>query len=108
MKKDNACPSPQDETPEIWTINFDLDTNNPSFKDTHYSTIHNFLKQHHFKYRQHSGDISTRKMLSYKVIRTLDALYAMPHKIGSSYFDMRRKSLITENKTCKGEINYDS
>lgn len=66
----------ENEIPRIWTINFDLDTKSSFYDYSHYSTIHDFLKQQHFEYRQHSGDISTCEMTSSKIICTLDDLYA--------------------------------
>lgn len=60
---------------QTWTINFDLDTQNPCYDYNHYETIHNFLKENDFTYRQHSGDISVCEMDIEQVIDTLDDLY---------------------------------
>lgn len=109
----------QKKTPRVWTINFDLDTKSPYYKYSHYSTIHSFLKQYDFEYRQHSGDISIHEMYQSTVIYVLDMLYAAHPEIKActksclftsldenySFTDVRKEQL---NRTGKIPIHNAS
>lgn len=112
---DNIKPS------QIWTINFDLDTKNSNYKYEYYKTIHNFLAENGFEYKQHSGDISILKMDSEEVITILDDLYTSYPQIKActksclftsidenySFIDVRKGHLNTEPKESEFTMHFE-
>lgn len=74
MDKETTATVNNDEQ-KLWTVNFDLDTKNSCYDNKHYSTIHKYLENHGFEYRQHSGDIATTKMYATEMIQVLTDFY---------------------------------
>lgn len=71
----SSLQSTDKEELQTWTINYDLDTKSEYYNNNHYKTIHNFLGNNGFEYRQHSGDIAVCKMDLEEIVTALDKLY---------------------------------